>query len=208
MKGLTGVIIFVSGAVCGAVGSLFYLRGEFKKKVEEEVAARDMAIRELKRQRDEGQRELRETNRKTNEKISTELSKRLGYSSDNVSALVRNEPRTHSAASESKSEEREDEFSDSPKEGPADEPYDVSPDDFMLGHKEFDKTSLIFYRGDGVLCNEEGDTIEDINYILGENWERAVGKYEDSVAYIRNEKAGADYEVICEDRCYTDDYAV
>jgi hypothetical protein len=99
-------------------------------------------------------------------------------------------------------------MSDSPKEGPIDEPYGISVDDFLVGNKEFDKTTLTYYKGDGVLATEEGDVVEDIPYILGEFWEQNIGKYEDSVAYIRNERAGTDYEVVCEDRNYTDDYAV
>lgn len=202
----TGIIIFILGAAVGAVGSLFYLRKEFQKKVEEEVTARDMAIRELKKASDNKDYELRETNRKFNEKVATEISKRLGYSEDNVSALVRNAPRTHSDASESK---LEDDIAENsyPTEGNADIPYGISVDDFLTGRKEYEKTTLTFYAGDQVLATEDGDIIEDVPYILGPDWTNYVGKYEDKIAYIRNENAGTDYEVIVEARDYTDDFA-
>lgn len=217
MKVLTGAFIFVAGAVTGAVGSLLYLRGEFKKKVEEEVATRDMAIRELKRRSEESEIKAKVAQNRIDSKVAEGVSKALGYSEDNVSALVRNAPRTHSKASQRKTDikkgvvysiDENGEAESYPTEGNADIPYGISVDDFLLTKKEYDKTSLTFYKKDGTLSTEDGDVVEDINYILGADWEQYIGKYEDGIAYIRNENAGTDYEVICEDRKYTDDYAL
>ena len=217
MKTFTGVVLFVSGAVLGAVGSLFYLRKEFNKKVEEEVAARDMAIRELKRKNAEGERELENTNRRFNQEVSSELSKRLGYSMDNVSALTRNAPTTHSEGSQRASRGREDviysvdengEVEDYPSEKPNPIPYGLSSiDDFLLSHKEYDKTTLTWYDKDGVLATENGDVVEDVLFILGPDWQSEIGRLETGIAYIRNERAGTDYEVIVEDKKYTEDWA-
>lgn len=217
MKGFTGVVLFVSGAVLGAVGSLFYLRKEFNKKVEEEVAARDMAIRELKRQKAESDREADNANRRFDNKVATELSKRLGYSVDNVSALTRNAPTTHSEGSQRASRDREDviysvnengEVEDYPSEKPNPIPYGLSSiDDFLLSHKEYDKTTLTWYDKDGVLATENGDVVEDVLFILGPDWQSEIGRLETGIAYIRNERAGTDYEVVVEDKKYTEDWA-
>lgn len=217
MKGFTGVVLFVSGAVLGAVGSLFYLRKEFNKKVEEEVAARDMAIRELKRKNKEVDQELKNTNYRFNQEVASELSKRLGYSSDNVSALTRNAPTTHSEGSQRASRGREDviysvdengEVEDYPSEKPNPIPYGLSSiDDFLLSHKEYDKTTLTWYDKDGVLATENGDVVEDVMFILGPDWQSEIGRLETGIAYIRNERAGTDYEVIVEDKKYTEDWA-
>ena len=217
MKGFTGVVLFVSGAVLGAVGSLFYLRKEFNKKVEEEVAARDMAIRELKRKNKEVDQELKNTNYRFNQEVSSELSKRLGYSVDNVSALTRNAPTTHSEGSQRASKGREDviysvdengEVEDYPSEKPNPIPYGLSSiDDFLLSHKEYDKTTLTWYEKDVVLATENGDVVEDVLFILGPDWQSEIGRLETGIAYIRNERAGTDYEVIVEDKKYTEDWA-
>ena len=216
MKGFTGIVLFVSGVAVGSVGSLFYLRAEFNKKVEEEVAARDMAIRALKKERDESKKEAEATNRRFDSKVASELSKRLGYGSDDVSALTRNAPTTHSEGSQRHSERRKDviysvdengEVEDFPSEGIHEFPYGISDEDFLLTNKEFDKTTLSWYSGDKVLCTETGDIVEDVNFILGEDWQKYIGKYEEDIAYIRNERAGTDYEVIVEDKNYTEDWA-
>ena len=212
MKTYTGIIIFLAGAAVGAVGSLFYLRGDYKKKLAEEIAARDMAIRELKRETKRLDRESDKMASEINSKVSSELSKRLGYSMDNSSALVRNERRERSDASERHSEGRKDviysvDETGHPEEGNLRDPYGISTDDFLLTRKEYDKTTLIFYDKDGVLSTEDGDEIQDIDYILGENWKGEIGKYEDSIAYIRNEKASTDYEVVVERKAYGEDWA-
>lgn len=216
MKTWQGILIFVTGAAAGAVGSLFYLRAEFKKKVDEEVAARDMAIRELKKERDSAAEEARQSSRRIDSKVSEELSKRLSYAGDDISVLAEKPRRTHSDASERHSSDREDvvysidengEAHEYPSEGYAEKPYGISSEDFLLTRKEFDKTTLLYYEDDDTLSTEDGDIIKDIAYILGTDWGKEVGKYEDKIAYIRNEMAGTDYEVICESKRYTDEWA-
>lgn len=218
MKGFTGLVLFISGVAVGAVGSLFYLRAEFNKKVEEEIAARDMAIRELKRQKENSDLEAERANNRINSKVSSELSKRLGYSQDNVSALTRNAPTTRSRASQGPSGDRKDVVfsidengvvNDYPSEHyTADVPYGLSSiDDFLLTKKEYDKTTLTWYDGDGVLATESGDVIEDVNFILGTDWRTEIGRLEKDIAYIRNDRAGTDYEVIVEHKNYTEDWA-
>lgn len=221
MKLWQGIVIFCTGAVAGSVGSLFYLRAEFKKKVEEEISSRDMAIRELKREKEksDNDREILVAQNKIDySKVSEALSNALGYSEDNVSALVRKPRRERSDASESVSERRKDvvysvdengEVEEYPKEGTPDKPYGISSEDFLVTRKEYDKTTLTFYMNDSVLCNEEGDIIQDPSYIIGDraDWMKEVGKYEDQIAYIRNEKIATDYEIICELKSYTEDWA-
>lgn len=216
MKTFTGFLIFVSGVAVGAVGSLFYLRKEFNKKVEEEVSARDMAIRELKREKAKSDLEVERANNRIDSKVSSELSKRLGYSMDNVSALTRNAPTEHSRGSQRPFGGREDviysidengEIDEYPSEGMRDVPYGITSEDFLLTRKEFDKTTLTWYEGDGVLATESGDIVQDVDFILGTDWKSEIGKSEDSIAYIRNDRAGTDYEVVVEEKKYTEDWA-
>lgn len=212
MKTYTGILIFLTGAAVGAVGSLFYLRGDYKKKLDEAVGARDMAIRELKRENQRLDHEAEMAVRTVNSKVSTELSKHLGYTMDDSSALVRNERRERSDASERVSGGRKDvvysiDENGFPDEGEPRDPYGISTEDFLMTKKEYDKTTLLYYDIDGTLSTEDGDVVEDIDYILGENWKAEIGRYEDAIAYIRNEKASTDYEVIVEQKEYGEDWA-
>lgn len=218
MKNWQGLLIFAAGAVAGSIASLFYLRADFKKKVEEECAVREMAISDLQKQVAEKDREAKRAQNDIDSKVSEGISKSLGYSEDNITTMIRKPRTTHSEGSERPSRARKDvvfsvdengEVEDFPEEGTADEPYGISSEDFLVTRKEYDKTTLTFYMNDLVLCNEEGDIIEDPIYLIGdrEDWMREVGKSEDNIAYIRNEKISTDYEIICESKSYTDDWA-
>lgn len=218
MNRLGGAIIFVCGAITGAIGTLFYLRKEFEKKVDEEVKARDMAIRELKRQNSEKDQTISEQRRKFNEDAVEALVRASEYVSDQEypdTDKSENALREASRGLKTSSGIRKGviysidengEINDHPTEGISDRPYSISVEDFLMSHKEFDKTTLMFYEGDEVLSTENGDVVEDINYILGNDWTKYVGKYEDNIAYIRNEKISTDYEVICEKGQYKDEW--
>lgn len=215
MKLWQGLLIFTTGAAAGAVGSLFYLRAEFKKKVDEEISARDMAIRELKREKEKSDREAENANREIDSKVSERLSKALGYSEDNVSVMVRKPRRERSGASESVSERRKDVVYSVDENGevaPSEPPDDLEPitsEDFLMTRKEYDKTTLIFYEKDGVLSNEDGDVVEDPPILIGESyfWRAQIGKSEDDIAYIRNNRVATDYEIVCEDKAYKEEWA-
>ena len=218
MKVWQGIVIFVSGAAAGAVGSLFYLRSEFEQKVEEEIAAREREKAEASNKENEKQRIL--DTARIDSKVSKEISERERYSTDSVTSMIR-EPRTGPSRGLktqksglrnvifSVDESGEVEVDDSPSEGAIDIPYGITSEDFLATRQEYDKTTLTFYMNDQVLANEEGDIVEDPRYLIGEreDWMKEVGRSEDKVAYIRNEKVGTDYEIICEYKSYTDDWS-
>lgn len=216
MKIWKGVLIFCTGAVSGAVGSLFYLRKEFEKKVEEEIVARERIKTEFSDKEDEKQR-IRDA-ATMDSKTSRAIIEREGYSSDNVTAMIRNERtepsrglKTHSTGRKNVifSIDEHGEVDDSPSEGPADVPYGISSEDFIGTRPEYDKTTLTFYMNDLTMANEEGDIVQDPAYLVGEReeWMREVGASEDGIAYIRNERIATDYEIICENKSYSDDWA-
>ena len=216
MKVWQGTLIFVAGAVTGSIASLFYLRKEFDKKVEEEIVARDRIKTEFNDKETEKQR-IREA-AQMDSKTSRAIAEREGYSSDTVSAMIR-ETRTEPSRGLRNnyigpnkvvfSIDENGDVDDSPSEGPVDEPYGISSEDFIGTRPEYDKTTLTFYMNDLIMANEEGDVIQDPAYLVGEReeWMREVGTSEDNIAYIRNEKIATDYEIICENKSYTDDWA-
>ena len=212
MKIWQGFIIFTAGAVSGAVGSLFYLRTEFDKKVNEEVIARERIKTEF------NDKEIEKEQRRIDSEASRSLSEKLGYSSDNVTSMIRetrtepSRPIRNNYIGPNKvvfSVDENGNVDDSPSEGPADTPYGISSEDFIATRQEYDKTTLTFYMNDLIMANEEGDIVQDPAYLVGEReeWMREVGTSEDGIAYIRNEKIATDYEIICENKSYTDDWA-
>ena len=85
-----------------------------------------------------------------------------------------------------------------------DGPYVISPDEFDE-IEEYDKKTLIYY-ADGVLTNEEDEIMEDddVEDIIGSNALNTFGEYEDDSVHVRNDQLECDYEILKDQRRYSD----
>ena len=179
------IATFAGGAILGAIGTLLWLRKEYNKKIEEAVLENEKknTIKEEKKTKEiEEQAE-----EKAYQRVNKELLKRHGYTSDAAESVVRD---------------------DLPNDTGKETPYGISGEDFLMRKQgEYYKISLLYF-DDGVLSTESGEVINDILYVLGPNWMKEIGKYDDDVAYIRNDRAGSDYEVVLEHRNYSDYFGV
>ena len=209
--------IFIGGLVVGAAGSLLYLRNDFERKVREEVVKRERVREENARSEEIEKAALEEKDRNAelnrqiqmdNRKAYNGISERFKYSSSEVRTKGENAPIEHSSASGRLADGRMYEDLEIPDDAPVEkdtEPFGISDEEFMYD-KEYTKRELTYYRGDGIISDDDGHIIEDVNYILGEDWYKTVGMYGDDAAYIRNLKTGTDYEIVCESRNYKDDF--
>lgn len=90
--------------------------------------------------------------------------------------------------------------------GPAsvdvDKPYQISPDEFG----EFDDYESVYlnYFADGVLADDDYDAVDDVGEIVGFDFFKYFGTYEDDCVWIRNDKLKCDYEICADRRNYTD----
>ena len=182
------IAAFGFGAVIGAIGTMLWLRKEFNKKVEETSLEQQRKLNHQYHEdsqndvKKEPENNTEKNLQKTYEKLNRELIKRHGYSGDDAESSVREDTQEQKKT-----------------------PYGISDDDFLLTNREYDKITLVFY-DDGVLSTEDGTVVEDVVYILGPKWMSQVGKYEEDVAYIRNDTVGSDYEIIIQHRNYADEY--
>lgn len=81
-------------------------------------------------------------------------------------------------------------------------PYVISPDEF--GEiDEYHRISLRYY-ADGVLEDDEGNIIEDIDELLGDDPSEHFGEYEDDSVFVRNEYLETDFEILKDPYTYTE----
>lgn len=74
-----------------------------------------------------------------------------------------------------------------------DAPYVISPDEF--GEiEEYTKVSLTYFN-DGVLADEYGEVVDDVEEIIGDGLEH-FGEYEDDSVFVRSDAKRCDYEVL------------
>ena len=82
------------------------------------------------------------------------------------------------------------------------EPYVIPPDDF--GEKfGYDTVSLTYY-ADGVLTDIYDNIIEDADDLVGEDSLNHFGEYEDDSVFVRNDAKETDYEILRDERTYSD----
>lgn len=89
-----------------------------------------------------------------------------------------------------------DDLFDNPK------PYLISPNEFDT-IDDYDTANLTYY-ADGVLTDDNDEIIDDVDFVVGEGFEQYFGEYEDYAVHIRNPKLKVDYEILLDERKYSD----
>lgn len=91
----------------------------------------------------------------------------------------------------------------SEKAEPVSKVYVITPEEFAEDER-YTVASLTYFAGDGVLADENGDEI--IINLIGKESLHHFGDYEENVVHVRNEHIGAEYEVILDERSYSEVY--
>ena len=81
--------------------------------------------------------------------------------------------------------------------------YVIGPDEFA-NDEQYDKITLTYFSEDGVFMSIEEEVVPEGMQIIGEENLDHIGEIEENVVYVRNEGLNADYEVILEERSYSD----
>lgn len=72
--------------------------------------------------------------------------------------------------------------------------------------ESYEKDRLVYFRGDRIVCTENGKIITNPFMLIGGEWENCVGNYTKNTAFIRNCRLSTDYEIFVEDGLYEDEY--
>ena len=81
-------------------------------------------------------------------------------------------------------------------------PYVISPDEFgeFAG---YDTVSLTYY-ADRVLADDNDDVIEEVDDVVGTESLSHFGEYEDDSVFVRNDRLKCDYEILLDQRKFSD----
>lgn len=78
-------------------------------------------------------------------------------------------------------------------------PYIISPEEFD-GLDGYTPVSLVYF-DDGVLSDDLGIIVDDVDEIIGDALSH-FGEYEDDSVYVRNDAKRCDYEILRDERTY------
>ena len=173
---LTNLLIFAVGTVVGSAVTYTLLKTKFEQMAQDEIEE----VRNLYLKKTE---ELNESNKETSsESKVSEYEKTLNnlkYMND----------------IEDKKEEEE------MKE---DKPYVISPNEF--GEIDGYETNSLTYFADGVLTDDTNTVIDNVDEVVGTDSLTRFGEYEDDSVFVRNDRHECDYEILLDNRRFSDIY--
>lgn len=83
-----------------------------------------------------------------------------------------------------------------------DRPYVIPPEEF--GQIESYETISLTYYADMVLADDNDELVEDVDNIVGLDSLGHFGEYEDDSVFVRNDRLKCDYEILLDNRKFTE----
>ena len=175
---LSKVLIFTAGVAIGSVVTWKLVENKYKKIAQEEIDS----VKEV-------------FSRKKKEESAVEEPNDDIYGED--------EPvKKEKTARQLEKEEYEDlierssyiSYSDKKEEINMEKPYIISPEEYEEG--DYDRETLDYYEGDGVLVDAFGEIVDDVAETVGEDFSSRFGEYEQDTVYVRNDITEIDYEIL------------
>ena len=188
MNKATGFVMFVLGAAVGSVATWQYTKKKYERIAQEEIDS----VKEIFSKRESAAEVEIVTPEPQTAKVGkpeekpdiTEYAARLereGYT--NYSNVSAGEKKEEQEAMEMK-------------------PYVISPEEFGE-FEDYERISLSYY-ADQILADEDDEKVEDVDNVVGLESLAHFGEYEDDSVFVRNDRLKCDYEILLDQRTYSD----
>lgn len=178
---LNKMFIFATGCIIGSVVTWKLLKDKYERIANEEIeSVKKVFSNKEKTSNNESEKNTVERN--TGDKATDELNEKLvklGYV--NYSDI-------------SKEEEGGSDMTN--------KPYVIKPEEFG---EEFDyDAETLRYYADGVLADDWGNVIDNVDELVGVESLTHFGEYEEDSVFVRNDDLKSDYEILLDLRNYSD----
>lgn len=183
MSKVTNFVIFAMGAAVGSVITWQYVKKKYEQIAQEEI---DSVKAVFMKKDPDMEVTVSETPHQAEPRKVEEKPSISEYA-----ALLKNEGYTN--------------YSGTGKEeqtAMSDKPYVISPEEFGED-EEYEKISLTYY-ADQVLADENDELVEDVEGAVGFESLTHFGEYEDDSVFVRNDRLKCDYEILLDQRTYSD----
>lgn len=179
---IVSLLAFTIGAVTGSAVAWYYAKKKYEQIAQEEIDS----VKEVFSRREKEQVEP------TNDKTESNHSK--CYEDPQLKALRE--------AADTIIQQEGYVTSDDSDTPVSDAPYVIPPEE--LYEREDYETYTLFYYADGVLTDDNEEIIDDVESTIGFESLNHFGEYEDDSVFVRNDVRGCDYEILRDNRNYSD----
>ena len=174
---LSKILIFTVGATIGSAVTWKVVKTKYEQIAQEEIDCVKQRFSEKYSDIANGNVQPKETDEQKYENILKEN----GYSGGNDE-----EP--------DRSKEVED----------VEKPYVISPDEY--GEIDEYEQVTLWYHSDGVLVDDDGNVVDDVEEIVGEASLKTFGEYEQDSVFVRNDRMKSDYEILRDKEAFYDSH--
>lgn len=189
-KALEISIAFIGGAAAGAVAGALYFRQLFEKRYQEDVKS----VKEVY----------------CCKKETTPVKEPEKQKTENLSRPAKKPSASTPVTDYTRYSSKIQELGYAPEEKKNDIPvkkvdyHTIPPEEFSMDD-EYDCQSLICYE-DGIVTNGDGSEIKksELNEMVGSDFSKHFGEYEDDSVFIRNDRLQMDFEIIRDRRTYAE----
>lgn len=193
------LIIFVAGCAVGGIGASLYLKDVYRRYAQEEI---DSVIdRERHKRETEACSYGRAVEDSTEDEERIEHAKEAAKNAANKSSITEYANVVKKEGYKDYSEYSKPEPLEE-KEGNANPISYILPSEF--GDEDAYEQIELTYYADGILADEEGDLVQDIDLTVGNEFDEHFGEYDDAMVYIKNDVMKAYYMIYMSDDCYRD----
>lgn len=192
MKKLAAFAVFFAGAAIGSATTWYFTKQKYKKRADEEIESVIRVFSNKGKVEESDEEEDIDVSSDEEEKIAAANRAKDKPSVAEYAKMLSKESYTNYSSSEKKEDKKEDEKA----------PYVISPDEFGE-NDDYDRISLTYY-SDHVLTYENDDILEDVESSVGFESLSHFGEYEDDSVFVRNDRLKVDYEILLDQRRYSD----
>ena len=196
------VLAFIVGAAAGAAISWKLLKDRYEQISREEAEAFRKAISERKKSQNE---EIKDSEDDTESDIdeNDHIEKESNPKINLARFIVKEKPDLKDYA---KILQKQGYYNEEGGPKMTDEPYVITPDEFG-DNPDYETISLTYY-SDGVLTDEFDEIITNIDDVVGMDSLNHFGEYEDDSVFVRNDDAMTDYEILLDERKYSESHGL
>lgn len=187
----TNMFIFAVGAAIGSAVAWLYAKKHYERIANEEIESMKEWLARRVEEQDKEKEEEPETpmENPTTPSIKPDL---MTYASKLADLGYTDYSRRTEKKEETDDEEEVDDTDDYI--------YVIKPE--IFGEEDYEEVSLTYY-ADGVLTDEQDNPIEDVAGMVGADYASHFGEYEDDSVFIRNDRLRTDFEILADQRKYS-----
>lgn len=211
MERLSATIAFLAGAAVGGVAVWYITKERYAQLAEEEIDSVKEAYAQRERKKEKADEAMRlyqgadgksgDSDTDTPKAITAVAAKiaEKGSISEYAQRIQNGGPMEYSKTIVPPKTEKPEESTQSDLSG--DTPYVISPEEF--GELDGYTPISLTYFADGVLSDENGIIIDDVEEIVGDTLNH-FGEYEEDAVFARNDAKRCDYEILRDEREYAE----